>query len=362
MISKTLRIITPNAVPVEQRCMVLRPVENPDFCAQSPVKPGDLFRSKSDILAFIKGMFSKQTLPIPYCILTSPDWKDYELLDSGNGWKLERFGQFQLIRPEAEAVWSPALPESRWSAAHARFVPSPEENGGHWQHHKPLPERWKMRYKKLSFYVQTSASRHVGVFPEQACQWDWISEQISAAGKPVKVLNLFGYTGLATLAAAQAGAQVTHVDASRKVLNWARENQTLSGLDSAPIRWILDDAVKFVQREARRGVKYEGLILDPPKFGRGPKGEVWEFFRLLPNLLDSCQQVLADQPLFVVLTAYAVKASALTLQYALQELIQHTDGDWTCGEVALQEKSVGRLLSMAIFARWSRFTTAPSRS
>lgn len=351
-----------NPLPVEQRCTVSGESAFQMQLPNPPVKPEDLCRSKSDILAFIKGMLAKQTPLIPYLILTSPDWKDYELLDSGNGWKLERFGQFHLIRPEAEAVWSPALPESKWSSAHARFVPAPEENGGHWQRHKPLPERWEMHYKNLLFYVQTSASRHVGIFPEQACQWDWISEHISAAGKPVRVLNLFGYTGLASLAAAQAGAQVTHVDASRKVLNWARENQTLSGLDSAPIRWILDDAVKFVQREARRGVKYEGLILDPPKFGRGPKGEVWEFFRLLPSLLDSCQQVLADQPLFVILTAYAVKASALTLQYALQEIIHHTDGEWACGEVALQEKSAGRLLSMAIFARWSRFTTVPSRS
>jgi 23S rRNA (cytosine1962-C5)-methyltransferase len=300
-------------------------------------------------------MFTKDLTRFPYLILSSPGWQDYELLDSGGGWKLERYGQYLLVRPEAEAVWTPALPESRWRNAHARFIPAPEENGGHWQHNQPIPERWVMRYKQLSFYVQTSASRHVGIFPEQACQWDWIAEQVSAAGKPLKVLNLFGYTGLASLAAAQAGAQVTHVDASRKVIHWARENQTLSGLDSAPIRWILDDAVKFVQREVRRGVKYDGLILDPPKFGRGPKGEVWEFFRLLPHLLDACKKVLAPQPAFVILTAYAVKASALTLQYALQEIIRNPEGQWSCGEVALEEKSAGRLLSMAIFARWSRF-------
>lgn len=307
-------------------------------------------------------MMNGKNTQFPYLILTSPDWKDYELVDSGNGWKLERFGQYLLVRPEAEAVWSPALPESKWAAAHARFVPSPEENGGHWKHHKPIPERWTIGYKSLAFYVQTTASRHVGVFPEQACQWDWIAQQISTADRPVRVLNLFGYTGLASLAAAQSGAQVTHVDASRKALNWARENQTLSGLEAAPIRWILDDAVKFVLRESRRGVRYDGLILDPPKFGRGPKGEVWEFFRLLPALLDACKSALAPEPLFVVLTAYAVKASALTLQYALQELIQQSIGEWSCGEVTLQEKSAGRLLSMAIFARWSRFTTAKSRT
>ncbi len=305
---------------------------------------------------------NKNKFQFPYIILTSPDWREYELVDSGNGWKMERFGQHLLIRPEAEAVWSPALPESKWAAAHARFVPTPEENGGHWQQYKSLPERWTMRYKNLSFSVQMTASRHVGVFPEQACQWDWIAEQISAAGRPVRVLNLFGYTGLASLAAAQSGARVTHVDASRKVLTWARENQTLSGLEQAPIRWILDEAVKFVQRESRRGVKYDGLILDPPKFGRGPKGEVWEFFRLLPILLEACKKVLAPEPLFVVLTAYAVKASALTLQYALQEIIQSSQGEWSCGEVTLKEKSAGRLLSMAIFARWSRFKPAEFRT
>ncbi|MEW6178454.1 MAG: class I SAM-dependent methyltransferase [Chloroflexota bacterium] len=298
-------------------------------------------------------MTKKQFFIPSYSILTSPEWLDYELLDSGNGWKLERFGQYLLIRPEAEAVWSQALPQNKWAAAHTRFVPSPEENGGHWQNLKTMPERWTLHYKNLSFIVQTTASRHIGVFPEQACQWDWISEQVSTAGRPVRVLNLFGYTGLATLAAASAGAQVTHVDASRKAIQWARENQTLCGLESAPIRWILDDAIKFVQRESRRGSKYDGLILDPPKFGRGPKGEVWEFFRLLPDLLEACKQVLSERPVFVILTAYAVKASALTLHYALREMIGRPEGEWTCGEVALQEKSAGRLLSMAIFARWS---------
>jgi len=307
-------------------------------------------------------MAIQNKLQFTYLILTSPEWKDYELVDSGNGWKLERFGQYLLVRPEAEAVWAPALPENKWAAAHARFVPTPEENGGHWQHHKPIPERWIMHYKNLSFFIQTTASRHVGVFPEQACQWDWIAEQITKAGRSAKVLNLFGYTGLASLAAAQSGAQVTHVDASRKVINWARENQTLSGLETAPIRWILDDAIKFVQREGRRGVKYDGLILDPPKFGRGPKGEVWEFFRLLPNLLDACKKVLSPNPLFVVLTAYAVKASALTLHYALQEMLTQSDGEWSFGEVALMEKSAGRFLSMAIFARWSRFKSPESRT
>lgn len=283
----------------------------------------------------------------------SPDWQDYELLDSGNGWKLERYGKYTLKRPEPEAVWRPTLPEKTWNNAAAFFRPSPEENGGHWETAKPVDDRWIMTYKGLRFWTQLSASRHLGVFPEQAGQWDWLSEQIRSAKRPLQVLNLFGYTGLATLAAAQAGASVTHVDASRKVIGWARENQELSGLADKPIRWIVDDALKFIQRDARRGTRYEGLILDPPKFGRGPKGEVWEFYKLLPELLQACRQVLSDQPRFILLTAYAVKASSLTLNNAITEVMQGFSGQVEAGEVILQEKSAGRLLSMAIFGRWS---------
>jgi 23S rRNA (cytosine1962-C5)-methyltransferase len=211
--------------------------------------------------------------------------------------------------------------------------------------------RWVIRV--LRFQIQLGPSRHVGIFPEQACQWDWVSEHIQAAGRPLRVLNLFGYTGLASLAAAQAGAQVTHVDASRKVITWARQNQALSALEDRPIRWIVDDALKFVQREARRDARYDGLILDPPKFGRGPKGEVWEFYRLIPELLAACRQVMSPQARFVVLTAYAVKASALTLHYAMREMMGKQRGEVSAGEVVLSEKSAGRAVSMAIFARWS---------
>ncbi len=291
--------------------------------------------------------------PPELILLPSPDWKDYELLDSGNGQKLERYGKYRLLRPEPEAIWLPALPEVEWKKAHAVFKPAPEENGGHWEVVKSLPEQWQMEYKGLKFNVQTTASRHLGVFPEQASQWDWIQQQIKSAKRPLRVLNLFGYTGLATLAAAQAGANVTHLDASKKVVSWARENQALSGLAESPIRWIIDDAVKFVQREARRGSTYEGIILDPPKFGRGPKGEVWEFYKLLPSLLESCRQILSPQPQFVVLTAYAVKASAVTLYYAMSEMMAKYKGSTAAGEVVLQDSSAGRLLSTAIFARWS---------
>ena len=295
--------------------------------------------------------------PLPLIhLLTSPDWVDYELLDSGGGMKLERYGPYKLIRPEPEAVWPPNLPVKDWQVAHATFIPSPEENGGHWKIHTQVAERWQMQYQGLRFWASLSASRHVGVFPEQACQWDWISQSIKAARRPVTVLNLFGYTGLASLAAAAAGARVTHLDASRKAVTWARDNQQLSNLDANSIRWIVDDALKFVQREARRGAAYDGIILDPPKFGRGPKGEVWEFYKLLPNLLENCAQLLSPKAVFMLITAYAVKASALTLHYAVEEVTRSRGGIVQAGEVTLQEKSANRLISMAIYARWSGAT------
>lgn len=295
--------------------------------------------------------------PLPHLSLfSSPDWKDYELLDSGNGSKLERYGSFILIRPEPEAIWQPGLPEKEWTKADAVFQTSAEENGGHWNYLKRLPDRWSMEYQGLKFWVRTTASRHLGVFPEQACQWDWIGSQVTASRRPLKVLNLFGYTGLASLAAARAGAAVTHLDASRKVITWASENQQLSGLFDQPIRWIVDDALKFVQREARRNLKYDGLILDPPKFGRGPKGEVWEFYKLIPVLLEACREIISPQAKFVVLTAYAVKASAVTLYYSLSEMMTQWKGQVEAGEVVLVESSSKRALSTAIFARWSSET------
>ncbi len=285
-------------------------------------------------------------------LLAATEWQDYALLDSGAGQKLERFGPYRLIRPEAEAVWQPALAPSEWKSADAIYQPAAEENGGHWEYHRKLPEQWKSAYHNLTFSIRTSASRHVGVFPEQSSQWDWAETVIHKSDTHPRILNLFGYTGLASLSAAAAGAQVTHIDASRKVITWARENQQLSGLQQAPIRWILDDAIKFVQREQRRGSRYDGIILDPPKFGRGPKGEVWEFYKFLPDLLAACRNILSPTPLFVQLTAYAVKASAATLYYAISEMMDGFEGAASAGELGLSESSGGRYLSMAIFARW----------
>ncbi len=293
------------------------------------------------------------TMPPTIEVLLSTDWKDYELLDSGDGLKLERFGKFTFVRPEAQAVWQKGLPRSNWDNADAIFQTTGEENGGHWLANTKLPERWMINYKDIKCWVQPAASRHVGIFPEQATHWDWMHSLIQTSGHPVKVLNLFGYTGLASMFAASAGAQVTHVDASKKSISYAKDNQILNGLSQKPIRWIVDDALKFTERESRRGIFYDGIILDPPKFGRGPKGEVWEFFDLLPDLLKACRAVLTPRPLFLLMTAYAIKSSALTLHGAISDLMSEYSGVLNVGELASKDTSRGHLISHAIFARWS---------
>jgi len=311
-----------------------------------------------------------------FSLLEASNWQDYELLDSGNGLKLERFGSFIFARPESQAMWRRALPQKDWDAAHAVFQPTPEESGGHWIEKKKIPEKWEMSYpltlalsqrerrlpspageglgmRDLTFSVMTTPGRHLGVFPEVAPHWDFMADLVRGAGRPVKVLNLFGYTGLASLAAAAAGASVTHVDASKKSVGWARENQALSGLSDKPIRWIVEDAVKYMQREERRGVKYDGIILDPPKFGRGPKGEVWEVYKSLPNLFEICRACLSDNPLFVIATLYAVRASAIHVAQALDEMMKEYKGEIDSGELVTRETSANRLLSQAVYARWS---------
>jgi 23S rRNA (cytosine1962-C5)-methyltransferase len=293
-----------------------------------------------------------------FTLLDSPHWSDYELLDSGNGLKLERFGPYRFIRPEVQAMWQHTLPEAAWTDVHAVFRPTSEESGGHWEFKKRVSEKWEMGYAlatgkgKLRFWVMTTPGRHLGVFPEVAAHWDWCADLIVQARRPVKVLNLFGYTGLASLAAASVGAAVTHVDASKKSVTWARENQMLSGLGEKPIRWIVDDALKFVQREGRRGAKYDGILLDPPKFGRGPKGEIWEVYESLPHLFSACRDVLSENPLFVTVTMYAVRASAVHLCQSLEEMMRSFNGRTDAGELVTHESSAGRLLSQAVYARW----------
>ncbi|MBL8091320.1 MAG: class I SAM-dependent methyltransferase [Anaerolineales bacterium] len=299
-------------------------------------------------------------------LLEATHWRDYELLDSGDGSKLERFGKYIFSRPESQAMWSKALNPSEWQNAHAVFQPSGEESGGHWEFKKKVEEKWVMEYPLtdltpspsperrgvLKFWAMTTPGRHLGVFPEVASHWDFMADSIHQQTTRPNILNLFGYTGLASLAAASAGASVTHVDASKKSVAWARENQELSGLSDKPIRWIVEDAVKYVQREIKRGVKYDGIILDPPKFGRGPKGEVWEVYKSLPSLLEMCRQCLSDNPLFVIVTVYAVRASAIHVAQAVDEMMKKYKGNVESGELVTREKSADRLLSQAVYARW----------
>jgi len=300
-----------------------------------------------------------------FTLLESSRWNDYALIDSGDGLKLERFGRYVFVRPESQAMWKRTL-DSEWKNAHAVFQPTGEESGGHWNFKKKLDEKWEMRYtlthgpspnargESLRFWAMTTPGRHLGVFPEVAAHWDWCSDLIVRSKEQPNILNLFGYTGLATLAAASAGAKVTHVDASKKSVSWARDNQALSNLADKPIRWIVDDALKFVQREARRGAKYDGIILDPPKFGRGPKGEVWEVYKSLPTLLESCRECLSNDPLFVVTTIYAVRASAIHVAQAMEDMMSAFEGKIDMGELVTREQSAGRLLSQAVYARWQR--------
>lgn len=287
----------------------------------------------------------------------TPKWTEYELLDSGAGRKLERFGEFVLIRPEPQAKWKPALPVERWVLADGEFVKARTGQPRQWEFRKPIPERWEMGRKSLRFWVQPAPSGHVGVFPDQACHWDWIAEVVARSAAPVKVLCLFGHTGLATLAAAAAGAEVTHVDASRKAVALARDNQKLSSLENRPIRWIVDDALTFVRREARRANHYDALMLDPPRFGRGPDRELWKLEESLPELLEACSKVLSATPLFILLNVYSTvltqertETQAEWLADLVKTRLAKLRTNVVSGELAIKD-SAGRKISASVFAR-----------
>jgi 23S rRNA (cytosine1962-C5)-methyltransferase len=290
--------------------------------------------------------------PIQIVLTPSPDWKDYQLLDSGNGKTLERFGKYLLIRPRPQAIWSPALPNSEWKKANAVLVEEKQEYGGKWNILNPMEKSWVMAYKDLKFQLQLASSRHVGVFPEQATHWDWTRAHIEKSKKPFRMLNLFGYSGLATVAAAASGAEVTHVDSSKHAITWANLNMKLSNLQDKPVRWIAEDALKFVKREARRGSKYQGIVMDPPKFGRGSSGEVWDFFKKVPELLEACQGILANDAKFLVMTAYAITASAVVTHQAVEQIVGK-QGKLETGELVSIDESAGHVLSHAIYTRWS---------
>ncbi|WP_367198822.1 class I SAM-dependent methyltransferase [Amorphus sp. 3PC139-8] len=289
-------------------------------------------------------------------VLVADGWKDYQLLDSGAGEKLERYGSVTVVRPEPQAMWSRRLPESAWQAADAVFTGTQDDEGpGRWRTTRTVPETWPMAYGPARFHGRLTNFRHLGVFPEQRAHWDWMVEQVRASGRSdFKVLNLFGYTGVASLVLAAAGAAVTHIDASKKAVGWARDNQSLSGLDDRPIRWICEDATKFVAREVRRGSTYDGILLDPPKFGRGPKGETWDMFESLPPLLSDLRQLVSEKAGFVVLTAYAIRASALAAHGLMAETFEGLGGTIESGDLAIREEGGGRLLPTSMFSRWVR--------
>lgn len=285
-------------------------------------------------------------------VLLADDWNDYELIDSGDGHKLERFGNFKFLRPDSQAYWKPNSPIESWNAD-AHFSGRDGEEMGRWQFKRPVPESWEMEWGRIKFYARCTPFRHLGLFPEQSVHWRWCAKKIRATTMQPRILNLFGYTGLASLVCAEAGAHVTHVDASKKAINYARENQELSGLEDAPIRWIVEDALKFVEREIRRGNKYDGIILDPPKHGRGPNGEVFKLEEQMYELLEKCAQLLSDEPLFLVATIYAVRLSFISLENTMNDVLDGRNGNIEAGEMALVCDKTGRLLPTAIFARWS---------
>ena len=292
-----------------------------------------------------------ETLPL---ILETVPTNDYALIDSGLGRKLERYGRYRIIRPEGQAIWQPQLDEQAWSNVNAIFTGERDEEGmGRWQFPKKmLEETWPLAFDGLDFLGRFTSFRHVGVFPEQAAFWHFMQQKIRTANRPVKLLNLFGYTGVASLVAARAGAHVTHVDASKKAIGWARENQRVAGLDDAPIRWICDDARKFCARELRRGQVYDAILLDPPAYGRGPKGETWQFFDHLPEMLDLCRGLISEKPLFVVLTSYAIRASFFAMHEIMQEVFTGCGGELQSGELVLSDEAGKRFLSTSMFSRW----------
>jgi 23S rRNA (cytosine1962-C5)-methyltransferase len=286
-------------------------------------------------------------------MLETEGWSDYALLDCGNGRKLERYGPYRIVRPEEQAMWTPRRPKLEWDGADAQFIGVGDEGDGRWRMPRPLAETWPLAYDGIAFLGRFTSFRHVGVFPEQAAHWRWLEGLVRTAGRPLKILNLFAYTGIASLVAARAGAEVTHIDASRKAIGWARENQAAADLGALPIRWICEDAQKFVERELRRGRRYDAIILDPPKFGRGPKGEIWDLFPDLPKMLRVCRSLLSDEPVFLILTAYSIRASYLAIDELAAECLAGLGGALESGELVLREEGGGRALSTSLFSRWS---------
>ena len=278
------------------------------------------------------------------------DWKDYEIIDMANGEKLERWGNVTLIRPDPQIIWKEKTFPEKWNTANARYNRS-SSGGGGWKYNKKVPENWQIKYRDLTFNIKPMGFKHTGLFPEQAVNWDWMIEKIKNAGRPIKVLNLFAYTGGATVACSYAGAQVCHVDSSKGMTTWAKENVASSGLSKRPVRFIVDDVVKFVNREIRRGNTYQAIIMDPPSYGRGTNGEVWKFEENIADLVDLCAKILAEDALFFLINSYTTGISSTVLENILRMKI-HKKGKFFNGEVGLPMSNSKLILPCGIYGRW----------
>ena len=281
-------------------------------------------------------------------------WKDYELLDCSDGERLERWGDIILIRPDPQVIWKTPKKHPMWKNANARYLRS-STGGGHWEVLRKTPDSWRIKYKELSLNVKTMGFKHTGIFPEQAVNWDYTAELIKKAGRPVRVLNLFSYTGGATVACLKAGAQVVHVDASKGMVAWAKENAAASSVADRPVRWIVDDCIKFVQREIRRGNKYDIIIMDPPSYGRGPGGEVWKLEDEVYGFVELCTRVLSDDPLMVLINSYTTGLSPAVMQYILGALVvPKLGGEVTGSEIGLPVTRTGMVLPCGASAIWKK--------
>ncbi len=280
------------------------------------------------------------------------NWKDYEILDMANGEKLERWGNVILIRPDPQIIWKDKSFPKKWDMANARYNRS-SSGGGGWKYNKKMPESWKIKYKDLTFNIKPMGFKHTGLFPEQAVNWDWMISKIKNAKRDINVLNLFAYTGGATVACSYAGAKVCHVDSSKGMTTWAKENLATSGLTDRPVRFIVDDVVKFVSREIRRGHKYDGIIMDPPSYGRGTNGEVWKFEDNIYELVELCSKVLSDNPLFFLINSYTTGISSAVLENILRLNIKK-EGKITHGEIGLPMTNSKLILPCGIYGRWEK--------
>ena len=279
------------------------------------------------------------------------EWKDYEIIDMANGEKLERWGKYILIRPDPQIIWKEKSYPEKWNKANATYKRS-KTGGGAWNFKNKLPASWQIKYKELTFNIKPMGFKHTGLFPEQAVNWDWMINKIKNSGREIKVLNLFAYTGGATVACLSAGASVCHVDSSKGMTTWAKENVESSGLRNRPVRFIIDDVIKFVQREIRRGNKYDAIVMDPPSYGRGKNGEVWQFENNISDLVELCIQILSDNPLFFLINSYTTGISSKVLENLLELNMKKYKGKISSGEIGLPMKNSKLVLPCGIYGRW----------